>query len=108
MGLHHRRTENKKNPVCIFCFNLASCSVQLVSLFQLANVEADQNTENRVRFWPEGPTAETAAAIKKKTEVVGHTIETLYELIMIQIILFAPKAGNPFLPTQKPLHAEHN
>lgn len=65
-----------------------------VCLFQSANAEADQNTENRVTSWPQAQTAETAAAIK--TQVVGHTMETLYELVMIEIILFAPDAVTHF------------
>lgn len=79
-----------KYTVCIFCFNPDSCSVPPVGLFQSANAEADQNTENRVTSWPQAQAAETAAVIK--TQVVGHTMETLYELVMIQIILFAPDA----------------
>lgn len=90
--------------MCIFSFNPASCSFLPDGLFQSANAEVDQNTGNRVTSWPQAQTAETAAAIK--TEVVGLTIKTPYELVMIQIMLFVPDADNPFWWTQK--HAEHN
>lgn len=52
----------------------------------------DQNMENKVMFWPRGTATVTATAIK--TEVKGCTIQTLDELLMSQIILFAPDADN--------------
>lgn len=95
-GFHQRRKENK-----IYVFALASCRVLPVGPFQPANAEEDQNTENRVTSWPQAQTTETAAAIK--TEVVGHTIEKQYELVMTQIILFAGDDDNPFRQTQQNL-----
>ena len=87
--------DKEQNIHCVFfCFNPASCSVLPASPFQPANAEADQNTENRVTSWPQAQTAETAASIK--TEVLSHSIETPYELVMVQIILFAPDTDNPF------------
>lgn len=82
--------DREQNIQCVFSVSLWPHAV--CCLFQSA--EVDQNTGNRVTSWPQAQTAETAAAIK--TEVVGLTIKTPYELIMIQIMLFAPDADNPF------------
>ncbi|KAL7407298.1 hypothetical protein ABVT39_006409 [Epinephelus coioides] len=68
--------------------------------FPVCKCRGRSNTGNRVTSWPQAQTAETAAAIK--TEVVGHTMETPYELLMIQIIRFAPDPDNPFKLTEKP------
>ncbi len=94
------RKEKKQHMQCVFCFYPDSCSVLSAGLFQSERAEADQNSENRVTSWPQAQTAETAAVIK--IEVVGHTIETPYELVMTQIILFVPDTHNPFWGTQKP------
>lgn len=83
-----------KYTMCAFCFNPAPCSVLPLCFFQSGNAEADQTTENRVTSWPRAQTTETTASIK--TGVLGHSIETPHELIMIQIILFAPDTNNPF------------
>lgn len=105
-GFHRGESEQNIQRV-FFCFNPDPCIVLPVGLFQPAIAEADQNTENRVTSWPQAQTTETAAAIK--TEFVGHTMETPYELVMIQITLLAPDNDNPFLVDSKKLpRAEHN
>lgn len=100
VGFHHRRTESKMYSV-YFLFQSGLMQRAANRSFPVGNAEADQNTENRVTSWPQAQTAETAAVIK--TEVVGHTMETLYELVMIQILLFAPDPDNPFWSAEKPL-----
>lgn len=102
-GFHHGEIEQNIQRG-FFCFNPDSCIVLPVGLFQAAIAEADQNTENRVTSWPQAQTAESAAAIK--TEFVGHTMETPYELVMIQITLLAPDTDNPFMvDSKKSFHA---
>lgn len=96
-----QRDEEQNIQSAFSVFNLASWSESPAGLLQPVNAEADQNSENRVMSWPQAQTAETAAAIK--TEVLGHTMKTAHELIMNQIILFAPDADNPFESTHKPL-----
>lgn len=75
------------------------------AFFLLANAEGDQNTENRLTVHP-GHRPGPQVAIK--TEVVGRTMETVYELVMIQIILFAPDTDNSLWLTEKLDHVEHN
>lgn len=94
-----RAFRTEQNRKCVFSDSVhPSPSLRTASPpLSVDKGRGDQNTENKVTSWPQGPTTKTAAVIK--TEVKGCSIETRYELVMIQIILFA--SGNS-------LHAEHN
>lgn len=100
LGRLSPQRECKIHSVYFLFQSRASTSV-LAGLFQSENANSDQNTKNKVMSWLQVQTAETATATK--TEVAGHTIETSYELILIQIIQFASDAYNPFWLTQRPV-----
>jgi len=64
--------------------------------FQADRTQGQIKTQKnkKVTSWPQAQTAETAVALK--TKVAGHNMETTSELVMIQIILFAPDPDYPF------------
>lgn len=90
-----QKDRKQKHTVCISPVSVrihaACCQPALFSRKKQRQIKT-LKTESRPGHRPRP--RKTAAAIK--TEVVGHTMETPYELVMIQIILFAPDTDNLF------------